>query len=82
MSKPPNIDDETYRTLSDLAYQDQKTGDKLTELPGWEVLEGRKATDCPALMPSHSTTRRPSKQSFHTAVRRGVPLWTDLFPIL
>lgn len=40
MSKPPNIDDETYKTLSDLAYQDQKTGDKLTELPGWEVLEG------------------------------------------
>jgi len=26
--------------MSDLAYQDQKAGDKLTELPGWEVLEG------------------------------------------
>ncbi|MEK4271997.1 hypothetical protein [Paenibacillus sp. FSL R7-0026] len=40
MSNGSNIDDETYKTMSDLAYQDQKAGDKLTELPGWEVLEG------------------------------------------
>ncbi|PYE47308.1 hypothetical protein HUB98_19485 [Paenibacillus barcinonensis] len=40
MSNGRNIDDETYKTLSELAYQDQKTGDRLTELPGWEVLEG------------------------------------------
>ncbi|WFR63379.1 hypothetical protein P9222_03030 [Paenibacillus amylolyticus] len=40
MSNGSNIDDETYKTMSDLAYQDQKAGDKLTELPGWQVLEG------------------------------------------
>ncbi|WP_426333968.1 hypothetical protein ACN9MH_02275 [Paenibacillus silvae] len=40
MSNGRNIDDETYKTLSELAYQDQKAGDRLTELPGWQVLEG------------------------------------------
>ncbi|WP_458125039.1 lipase family protein [Paenibacillus sp. Z3-2] len=40
MSNGSNIDDETYKTMSDLAYQDQKAGDRLTELPGWQVLEG------------------------------------------
>ena len=45
MSNGSNIDDETYKTMSDLAYQDQKAGDRLTELPGWEVLEGTESNN-------------------------------------
>ena len=39
MSKSPEITDEMYKTMSDLAYSDLKKGSKPQELPGWEVLE-------------------------------------------
>ncbi|WP_246073197.1 lipase family protein [Paenibacillus dokdonensis] len=39
MSKAPEVTDEMYQKMSDLAYNDLKKGSKPKELPGWEVLE-------------------------------------------
>lgn len=33
------VDDETYQTLSRLAYKDLKEGERIGDLPDWEVLE-------------------------------------------
>jgi len=39
LSQGQRIDDETYKTMSQLAYRDFKEGDEVQDLPGWKVLE-------------------------------------------
>ncbi|WP_340015361.1 hypothetical protein [Paenibacillus sp. FSL K6-1318] len=39
MSDTPRIDDETYRLMSELAYENAKAGTEYANLPGWQVLE-------------------------------------------
>ncbi|MGG4346130.1 lipase family protein [Paenibacillus lautus] len=39
----PQVDDETYRLMSEAAYLDLKKEDTVEDLPGWEVLEDYKS---------------------------------------
>ncbi|MEK4362620.1 hypothetical protein MKX68_08880 [Paenibacillus sp. FSL M8-0212] len=39
MGDTPRIDDETYRLMSELAYENAKAGTEYANLPGWQVLE-------------------------------------------
>ena len=39
MAAAPEIDDETYRLMSELAYEHAKAGTEYANLPGWKVLE-------------------------------------------
>ncbi|PRA01760.1 MULTISPECIES: hypothetical protein [unclassified Paenibacillus] len=39
MGDTPRIDDETYRLMSELAYENAKAGTEYSNLPGWQVLE-------------------------------------------
>lgn len=39
MSNSPKIDDETYNKMSELAYENLKSGMEFENLPGWQVLE-------------------------------------------
>lgn len=50
MSKSPKIDDETYNKMSELAYENLKSGTEFEDLPGWQVLEDTHGNKNPVLM--------------------------------
>ena len=77
----PQVDDETYRLMSEAAYLDLKK-DTVEDLPGWEVLEDYKSNSISGFDAVTFTTRKRIRPLSHTGAPRQAKTYPMLSPII
>lgn len=73
MGDTPRIDDETYRLMSELAYENAKAGTEYANLPGWQVLEDTHGNGYSGFDAVTFTIRKRGRRSFLTEEQKEVP---------